>query len=84
MPDEMRSKSYHHTVSKSNQQIIETEAKLITLTQIYMTLHFSTLVQVSRVELVLGHKPPPLSEMMRSSPCFHMSVKFQPLHMTFL
>ena len=64
MPDEMRSKNDHHTVSKSNQQIIETEAKSITLTQIYMTLDFSTLVQVSRVELVLGRKPHLLSEMM--------------------
>ena len=63
MPDRIRSKKYHPDVLKSNRQIIETEAKLITLTQVYMTLHLSALVQVSRVELVLGHKPPPLSEM---------------------
>jgi len=64
MPDKMRSKNYHTTISKSNRQIIEKEEKLITLTQIYMTLHLSALVQVSKVELVLGRKPSPLSEMM--------------------
>ena len=44
----MKKKHYHivGTVPKSNREVVETEAKKIPLTHIYMTSHFPGLVQI--------------------------------------